>query len=149
LTEKIRNPAGNSDQKKPQRAGNPLEYEVIPGKRLVFVKFGKRVTQKGIARYAAALRNDPAFDPSFSEIVDVRQMEEMDMSGGEKMEVADKIDPFSLDAKRAFVVRGSGQAREARMYGILRLSKENFSIFQSIEEAELWIGKTVPKLRPE
>jgi hypothetical protein len=148
LTEKVLNPGGSPGPKL-QRAGNPFDYKVIPQKRLVFVKYGKRVTQREIARYASALRGDPSFDPGFSELVDAREMEELDLPANQMMEVADKIDPFSFDAKRAFVVRNSVHAHEVRMYQILRLSKESISIFYSLEEAERWIGKTIPKILPK
>lgn len=115
------------------------EYKVIPERRIVRVKFGKRVTEREIAWYARSLGVDPAFNPEFSEIVDLREVEELELRGEEMMELAEKIDPFSLHAKRAFVVRDPIQSHAARMHQILRLSKENISIFYSIEDAEQWI----------
>jgi len=115
------------------------EYTVIPDMRTVCVKFGKRVTEREIAWYARSLRMDPAFNPEFSEIVDLREVEELELRGEEMMELAEKIDPFSHDAKRAFVVRDSVQKHAAHMHQILRLAKENLSIFYSIEDAEQWI----------
>ena len=139
MTKRVLNPATNSEQPKNRRPGIPPEYKVSHEKRIVFVKFGKRVTEKEIARYAATLRADPAFDPAFSEIVDLSDVEELDLHGEQMMELADKIDPFSHEAKRAFVVSNSVQTHAARMHQILRLSKENISIFHSVEEAEQWI----------
>jgi hypothetical protein len=134
------NSVKNAGSQNPSRRGAPADYQILPEKRVVIVKFGKRVTEKEIAMYALSLRVDPVFDPAFSEIVDLREVEELDLHGNEMVELADKIDPFSLDAKRAFVVRDSTQAHAARMHQILRLSKDNISVFHSVEEAENWLG---------
>lgn len=141
MTEKVPNPDGSPDPAKRRLPGTRAEYRVIPERRVVFVKFGKRVTEKEIAGYAASLRVDPVFDPKFSEIVDLRDVEDLDLRGEQMMELADKIDPFCYDAKRAFVVSNSVQAHAARMHQILRIAKENISTFRSLEEAERWIEK--------
>ena len=124
-----------------RRPGMRPEYRVIPEKRLVSVKFAKRTTEKEIAGYARALCLDPSFDPEFSEIVDLRDVEDLDLRGDEMMELADKIDPFSYQAKRAFVVSNAVQRHAVRMHQILRISKENIAVFHSMEEAERWVAK--------
>lgn len=132
----------SNDSGKPRgrHPGKCPDYKVIPEKRLVSVKFGKRVTEKEIGAYAHALRLDPLFDPEFSEIVDLRDVEELELRGDEMMKLADKIDPYSYNAKRAFVVHDAVQAHAARMHQILRIAKENLSIFHSLAEAERWIA---------
>ncbi len=72
MTEEVQNPDGSPDPTNRRHPGTRPEYKVIPERRLVFVKFGKRVTESEIAGYAASLRVDPLFDPRFSEIVDLR-----------------------------------------------------------------------------
>ena len=135
-----------SDAKQPHaRRGNPADYRIFPERRIVSVKFGRRVTAKEIAVYALSLQADPLFRPEFSEIIDLREVEELDLNGDEMLKLAEKIDPFAINAKRAFVVRNSTQTHAARIHQILRLSKENFAIVRSIEEAERWIRFRAPK----
>jgi len=62
----------------------------------------------------------------------------LNLNAEEFIRLADKIDPFSDEAKRAFVVRNTVQAHAARMHKILR-TQRSFEIFHSIEEAEQWI----------
>jgi hypothetical protein len=69
----------------------------------------------------------------------LRQVEEIDLQADEFLTLADKIDPFSEDSKRAFVVRTSVQNHAARMHKVLR-TQRNIEIFRSVEEAERWIG---------
>jgi hypothetical protein len=115
-----------------------LLYALDAEKRLVMVKFRKRVTVSDIESYAASLRAHPQFKPDFSEIADLSEVEEMDLQADEFIRLADEIDPFSPQARRAFVVRTAIQSHAARMHKILRAQRA-FSIFRSVEEAERWI----------
>ncbi len=116
----------------------PANYVLDTDKRLVSVKFRNKVTVSDIAWYAASLRANPLFDPDFSEIVDMSEVEELDIKAEEFIRLADEIDPFSVQAKRAFVARDSVQNHAARMHKILRTQK-NISIFSSVEAARRWI----------
>ena len=129
----------------PQRRGLspgdvPAEFEVDPEKRLVLVRFTSEVTVEKIAEYAAHLRMHPAFRPTFGEIVDLRKVREIKLQADDFLRLADKIDPFSSEAKRAFIVRTNIQSQAARMHKILR-PKRNIEIFESFEQAESWVRK--------
>ena len=115
------------------------EFVVDPGRKLVSIKFGQTVTFADIERYAKRLRLNPLFQPEYSEIVDLTEVEELDLQADEFLKLADKIDPFSPVAKRAFVVRTLVQSHAARMHKVLR-TQRNFEIFRSIEEAERWVA---------
>lgn len=127
-------PAGPDDG--PERCSG---YVLDPEKRFVSVRFRKKVTVRDIERYAASLRSNPSFDPDFSEIVAMSEVEELDLKAEEFIRLADEVDPFSLGAKRAFVVRDEIQHHAARMHKILR-TERNFSIFRSLEAARRWLG---------
>lgn len=114
------------------------EYVVDSERQLVIVKFGRKLTVGSVEHYAATLRADQSFRPSFSEIADLSKVQELDLQGDEFIKLADKIDPFSPDAKRAFVARNSVQKHAARMHKILR-SQRNIEIFDSLEKAIRWI----------
>ena len=62
----------------------------------------------------------------------------MDLQADGFLKLADEIDPFSPDAKRAFVAKSPVQNHAARMHKILR-TQRNIEIFRTIEEAERWI----------
>ena len=125
------------------RVGQPstgsFRYNVDPEKKLVAVTFARKLTVQDIERYARLLQINPSFQPSYSEIVDLTQVEELDLQADEFLTLADKIDPFSFEAKRAFVVRTSVQNHAARMHKALRTHR-NIEIFRSREEAERWIA---------
>jgi hypothetical protein len=116
--------------------------------QLVTVRFGKTVSAGDIERYAAQLRESPSFRPGFSEIADLRDVEKLDLKAEEFIRLADQVDPFSFESKRAFVVGNSVQAHAARTHKILR-TQRSFEIFHSLEEAEQWISSPEPAAPPK
>jgi hypothetical protein len=116
-----------------------VKFSIDSERRLVRVKFGQKVTASEIGQYAESLRADPAFEPTFSEIADLRAANELDLNAEDFLKLADQVDPFSVSAKRAFVVQTLVQKHAARMHRILR-TQRNIEIFQSSEEAERWIN---------
>jgi hypothetical protein len=71
---------------------------------LVVVKFEGSVGVQEIAKYAQSLVAHPDFDPSFSEITDLRGVQQFDLQANDFLTLAIPIDPFSLAAKR---IRGA------------------------------------------
>ena len=117
----------------------PVRYTIDPNKRIVTAKFGGLLTADVLCQYTNVLRQDPNFSASFSEIADITEVEEVQLSGEQMIRLADSMDPFSHESKRAFVVQNAMQVHEAKMYGILRLSQDRIRAFDSCEDAERWI----------
>ncbi len=107
-------------------------------KRLVLVRFGKKVTIEDISRYSRGLTSHPSFEPTFSEIIDLREVEELNLQAADFLKLADQIDPFLPQAKRAFVVRTQIQKHAARMHKVLRTNR-NIEVFECVTDAERWI----------
>ena len=128
-------PAGDSRARAMVRSA---EYTVDAERRVVVVKFGKKVTFKDIEQYSLGLRANPVFKSNFSEIVDLTEVEELALEADDFLKLADEIDPFSPVAKRAFVARTAVQSHAARMHKILRVQRY-IEIFRTVEEAEQWI----------
>jgi len=115
-----------------------VTYVIDSGHRLVVATFRQTVTVADIQAYTRRLQADPSFQPNFSEIADLRSVEHLDLQADEFLKLADEVDPFSYEAKRAFVVCNSVQSHAARMHKVLRTQRQ-FEIFHSREEAEQWI----------
>ena len=107
-------------------------------KQLVYVRFVGKVGVDAIERYARGLLKNPAFNANFSEVVDLTQVDELDLQAQQFLQLADKIDPFSKESKRAFIVRDTTQDHAARLHGMLRAQK-NLGVFHSLEAAERWL----------
>jgi len=124
-----------------QQISTSAAFLVDPEKRLVVVRFGKNLTVADVERYASMLRLTSSFHPSFGEIVDLTEVEEICLQADDFLTLDDKTDPFALEAKRAFVVLTSVQKHAARMHKILRTSR-NIEIFHTFEDAEGWIEQS-------
>jgi hypothetical protein len=121
------------------RCDRKFVYSIDCAKQIVSVRFAENLTVTEIENYVLALRADAQFDPSFSEIVDLRAVTDVALSTSDLMALADRIDPFSPRANRAFVAQGLAQINAAQLHHILRPEAGNVRVFFSIEEAETWI----------
>ncbi len=117
----------------------PSEYEIYPEKRLVSVIFTKRVTFRDITEYIQALGSDSRFEAGFSEIVDLRAVDDFQVNVDEALYIADAVDPFSPDSTRVFVASTPAQINAARMHAVLWYGKGKIRIAQTFEQAEGWI----------
>jgi len=114
-------------------------YQIIPEERVVSVHFGVYLTFADIKAYAEALAVDPRFNHYFSEIVDLSAVQEVKLTADQALLLADAIDPFSVNARRAFVACTDLQIRAVRMHQILRKEGNNhILIFPSFEAAMKW-----------
>lgn len=115
-----------------------VRFTIDANHRLVIAGFGERLTAIDIQTYVQDLRNHPRFHSSFSEIADISNVKELPLEAADFLRLADSVDPFSIESKRAFVAQTSLQKHAARMHKILR-SQRNFEIFETLEEAKRWI----------
>jgi hypothetical protein len=115
-------------------------YSVDLQNRFVEVKFIGRIMFRDIEAYALDLRTNPRFSPSLSEIVDLRDVEEVELSPKQAMNLAARVDPFSRGSKRAFVAQSQAQINASHMHRILRPEGCNIRVFFSIDDARRWIG---------
>jgi hypothetical protein len=91
---------GSPPPRRAHQPSLPVECVVGPDRELVLVKGGKKLTVEQVERYTVRLRSNLSFRPSFSEIVDLSEVEEVDLKADEFLKLADQIDPFSTTAKR-------------------------------------------------
>ena len=117
---------------------NRVDFIIDSERRLVIAKFGEHLTAADIQTYVINLKANPSFDPSFSEIADISDLNELPVEASDFVELADSTDPFSLDSKRAFVAQTPLQQHAAQIHKLLR-NQRNFGIFETRAEAEAWI----------
>jgi hypothetical protein len=128
----------------PKRETLP-EFQVDPEHACVHVRFIGTLTIAQIQRYATALRQYPGFCEDWSEIVDLRGVDEITMSADDTIALADDVDPFSLSSRRAFVVANELQFHRARMQQVLRSPSKSIGIFETVAEAERWVRLPVSR----
>ncbi len=116
-----------------------MKYDLSSKERMVFVKFGRLLSAGDVEDYVQGLLADPLFRPDFSEIVDLSEVEELDLSSDRALALADQVDPFASQAKRVFVAQSKVQIHAARLHQVLRNDDENIRIFSSLAEARQWL----------
>jgi len=126
-----------------------IEYSVHREERLVFVKLARVLRAADLKSYAIALRRDPQFDPGFSEIADLREVEQVLITPAEAIDLADHADPFAMSSRRAFVAASDLQLSFARMHQMLRRPSDNLRIFDTLEKAKDWLRLPEPPAPPK
>lgn len=117
----------------------PPQFRVDLEHECVHVRFAGTLTIAQIQLYSNALRKYPGFCENWSEIVDLRAIEEITISPDETIALADEVDPFSLSSRRAFVVSNELQFHRARMQQVLLSPSKSIGIFETLAEAEQWV----------
>lgn len=117
-------------------------FEINKRSRTIRVNFVGKLDASAIAAYARELRASSEFDPAFSEIVDLRQVGEVELRAAHAVGLADKVDPFSLTSRRAFLVATEGQRNAVRMHQILSGGQRDIKIFNSLKDAARWLASS-------
>ena len=91
------------------------------------------------------MMSDPAFDPSFSQLVDTRPVTTFEMNGYTVKQFAQEH-VLAPGSRRALVMsrpRDLGLARMFQIYRRLAGGTEATEIFSDMEAAQKWLGLTV------
>ncbi len=117
----------------------PAHYAIDAGNRIVRTTFTGVVTHSDPANNNLKLSRDPAFDPTFSELVEFNDVSDIQVNSTDLLALL-KLDPFSENSRRAFVV-GSRNVIYGivRMYEILRNDTPCIKIFETVDEALSWL----------
>ncbi len=91
------------------------------------------------------LSSDPAFHPSYSQLVDFRGIARVTLSHEDIYELSTR-QVFLPDSKRAFVTAGAEQFGLARMFQSYRSAKgeRGIRVFSDYEEAVAWLDAEEP-----
>jgi hypothetical protein len=118
----------------------PIAHTIDTGRRLVQSRLWDVVTETDAWGSAAALMNDPSFDPTFRQLADMREVKEIEVSTNTVRELA-IMHIFAPQTKRALVVASDLQ------YGIGHMTTsfaeggdQQVAVFRSVAEAERWLG---------
>ena len=116
-----------------------LSYHIDTSLRLVFSRAEATIRDADLLAHQDRLRSDPAFDPSFDQLFDYSQVEEMDITEATVRLLAAR-NPFMASVRRAFVVV-SEPARQltAQFLAAGGLRPEDSRIFNSVAEARRWL----------
>jgi hypothetical protein len=119
----------------------PADYKIDTSKRIVFSIAYGNLTDQDVNAHLEKLRNDPDFDPSFSQLVDGTNVTHIDDLSTEGIYALAAKDPFNLGSQRAFVFPYNPEYNTFRMYELLTtVHKDVVVVFKGMEEARVFLG---------
>ena len=118
----------------------PVISQVDSSLGVVFSTMQGVVTAEDIWSQVERLNTDPAFQPSFDHLVDMRGTTRFDVS--EKgMHFVSSHSVFNEKSRRAIVAEKDLDFGMARMYEMLRETKpDQIKVFRDMAEARRWLG---------
>ena len=118
----------------------PLTLRVDPKLKTVFATSEGVVTYDDVRAAQSQLLSDPAFEPSFQHLFDLRGASKLAVSYQEMRSIVE-FAPFGKGARRAFVANRDGVFGVARMAQMLLDSGiSDVRVFRNISEARSWLG---------
>jgi hypothetical protein len=118
----------------------PIVHTIDAAHRLVRSRLWDVVTEIDAWSSAAALVNDPSFDPTFAQLADMREVTRVEVSTNTVRELA-VMRIFSPEARRALIVASGLQRGVGRMTtSYAESGEQQIALFETVPEAERWLG---------
>ena len=122
----------------------PAKYRIDVARRLVLSRAWGVFTAQDLYDHYNSLAADPAFDPGFSQLVDLRDVERVDMEPSVIRRHALEY-LFSSGTQRALVTSSDVEYHLARMYKTFaEYVPQNVRVFRDMHDAEQWLGLEAP-----
>jgi hypothetical protein len=122
----------------------PITVTVDVSRRLVLTRGSGVVTTEDVVSARGQALGNPAFDPTYNELFDIRDVTAVQMSGAEMARIA-ATSVLSRRVRRAFVATTHVQYNMARMFSSLSEPHEqNVHVFRDLAVAEAWLMEAMP-----
>jgi hypothetical protein len=127
----------------------PFSYRIDAEKRRVFTAASGVLTFKEVIGGMQRMGKDPKFDPYYTEIIDLAEVDQIELTMEQIVEVA-QLRVFAPDSRRAIVSANPFYFGTARMYGSHHEASSggNARVFSDMAEATLWVDFELPEEPP-
>ena len=118
----------------------PATYRIDAERRLVLSRVWGVFTAQDLTNHFTTLAADPAFNPTYSQLVDLRDVERVDMDTPViRRHALERL--FHPSAQRALVVSSPLHYELARIYAeFAEYASQNVHVFRDMHDAEEWLG---------
>ena len=118
----------------------PYSYLIDVKREIVFSRIWGTLTDEHVAAHAMALKEDPRFDAEFNQVLDMRELDDLQVTSHGIRKLA-PIVPFRLDARRAFIV-GTGQAEALSriLFTYTEAGVDQYTLFRELAPAMESVG---------
>jgi hypothetical protein len=118
----------------------PAFYKIDKQRKLVMSKGTGVLTMTEALAHQRKLLKDPDFDPSYSQLLDVTHVTDVDLSTEDIRRLAvTKV--FSADSRRAILVNNDLQFGLSRMFEVFRenMGETGIRVFRNLDDALDWV----------
>ena len=122
----------------------PATYRIDVVRRLVLSRFWDVFTAQDLKWHFTTLGKDPAFDPTFSQLADLRDVTHVELdTPAIRRHALERL--FDRSARRALVVSTPYHYELARIYAVFaEYASQNVHVFRDMHDAEEWLGIETP-----
>jgi hypothetical protein len=115
-------------------------YKIDKERRLVMSTAAGVLSKADVLGHQNQLLKDPDFDPSFSQLADLRHVTGLDVTAAGMRELTART-IFSAESRRAVIVSSELAYGLSRMFEIFRESKgeRGIRVFRKLEDALDWV----------
>ena len=118
----------------------PQSHQIDTARRIVVSRAWGGLSTVDFLAHFQAVGADPPFDPTFAQLVDLRDVTVFTLDTGTIREKAARS-LFQPGVRRAIVAPSDIAFGLARMFGMYAASaSQTVSVFRTIDEAERWLG---------
>ena len=116
----------------------PESYDIVPSRSLVVCRAWGEFSNADLQEHYRRLVADPAFDPQFAQLADLRGVTDFSVDSA-LIESAARHPVFARGTPRAFVAPKGVAYGLARMFASYAAPDETVHVFERLEEAEAWL----------
>jgi hypothetical protein len=117
----------------------PASYKIDKVRGVVLSHYSGHLTDDDILGHQRRLIADPEFDPTFRQLLDMREVEELAATAEGIRQLA-RGNPFVSGSRRAGVASRDVVFGMARMFEMMREQRgDEFRMFRSMDEALDWL----------
>lgn len=122
----------------------PIEFEIFPEERRTRTRCHGLVKGMDLLEYYRALRSHPLFDPTYDEIVDLTEVDDIDVTPAHLRALSQTVLPNQKQGhpmRIAVIAPDDLEFGMSRMYQALRSESENdLRVFRTRDAAEEWMA---------
>ena len=118
-----------------------ITYQIDPAVKLVRTRVESHVSLEDMLSHAHVLKEDPAFRPEYSNLIDLSRFTGTDLHADAMKAFAHGLqgEIFARSSKRAVVAPSDSAFDLSRQFQSMRPNQENFQVFHSTDEAMHWL----------
>ncbi|NJN51385.1 MAG: hypothetical protein HC809_05985 [Gammaproteobacteria bacterium] len=118
----------------------PIDFAIEPERRRVVSRCFGVLAARDMSEHQDAIAADPTFEPEFSQLFDLTEVERIDVDRAATIALA-RRSPFSPDARTAVVATSALAVGLSRVFGaMVHGGRRDLQVFDNVAAALQWLA---------